>query len=341
MKPVVVFGRLFALALALMLLPAGPSAAQQQGSGQERAQTPPHNLAETWREVRSGKEEYTSIKGRETGVLVQTYGETWRQLKNGWVTPIAGWLIASVVVAIGAFFKWRGSIKVHGEPTGRLIERFTPFERYTHWVVAITFVILGISGLVMMLGKYVLLPVIGYTLFAWLAQLSKHLHNFVGPVFIVSLLMFIAMFVKDNLPRFYDIKWFANLGGMISGEHVPSGRFNAGEKVWFWIGVVVLSLLVSASGLVLLFPNFDQVRAVMIEANVVHMVTSGAVMAISLGHIYLGTIGLDGAYEAMRSGYVDETWAREHHEYWYNDVKSGKVKAGTAMGQPGAPQAQH
>jgi formate dehydrogenase subunit gamma len=102
-----------------------------------------------------------------------------------------------------------------------------------------------------------------------------------------------------------------------------------------------LSLIVSASGLVLLFPNFDQVRAVMIEANVVHAVAAGAVMAISLGHIYLGTIGLEGAYEAMRNGYVDETWAREHHEYWYKDVKSGKVKAGTAMGQPDAPQVQH
>src|SRR6266566_4683809 len=299
MKLAAVFGRI-ALALALFLPLA--ATAQQGETQQQRAQSQPYNNAPIWRDVRSGKEEYTSIKGRETGVLVQTYGETWRQLKNGWITPIAGWLFAAVVVAIGAFFKWRGSIKVHGEPTGRLIERFTPFERYTHWVVAITFVILGISGLVMMLGKYVLLPVIGYTLFAWLAQLSKHLHNFVGPVFVVSLLMFIVMFVKDNLPRLYDFKWFANLGGMITGGHVPSGRFNAGEKVWFWIGVVI---------------------------------------AISLGHIYLGTIGLDGAYEAMRTGYVDEAWAREHHEYWYNDVKSGKVKAGTAMGQPGAPQAQH
>ncbi len=341
MKPFAVWGRSLAVALALALPLTGTSIAQQGETQQQRAQSQPGNNAPVWRDVRSGKEEYTSIKGRETGVLVQTYGETWRQLRNGWITPIAGWLIAAVVVVIGVFFKWRGSIKVHGEPSGRLIERFTPFERYTHWVVAVSFVILGISGLVMMLGKYVLLPVIGYTLFAWLAQLSKHLHNFVGPVFVVSLLMFIVMFVKDNLPRLYDFKWFANLGGMITGGHVPSGRFNAGEKVWFWIGVVVLSLVVSASGLVLLFPNFDQVRAVMIEANVLHMVSGGAVMAISLGHIYLGTIGLDGAYEAMRTGYVDETWAREHHEYWYNDVKSGKVKAGTAMGQPGAPQAQH
>lgn len=160
-------------------------------------------------------------------------------------------------------------------------------------------------------------------------------------MFIVSLLAFIVMFVVDNLPRGYDFKWFAKLGGMISGEHVPSGRFNAGEKVWFWIGVVVLSLIVSASGLVLDFPNFDQVRAIMIQANVVHAVAAGAVMAASLGHIYLGSIGLEGAYDAMRYGYVDEAWAKEHHEYWYNDVKSGKVRTGTAVGTPIAPQVQH
>ena len=341
MKPIVVLGRSFAVALALALLTVGPAAAQQQGSGQERAQTPPHNLAETWRDVRSGKEEYTSIKGRETGVLVQTYGETWRQLKNGWVTPIVGWAVALVVVLIGSFYRWRGSIKVHGAPTGRLIQRFTPFERYVHWVLAISFSILGITGLIIMLGKYVLLPVIGYTLFGWLTQLSKHLHNFAGPVFVVSLLMFIVMFIKDNLPRFYDIGWLLKAGGMISGEHVPSGKFNAGEKMWFWGGVVVLSLIVSASGLILDFPNFDQVRAVMIQANVVHAVAAGAVMAISLGHIYLGSIGLEGAYDAMRYGYVDEAWAKEHHEYWYNDIKSGKIKAGTASGVPVAPQVQH
>jgi formate dehydrogenase subunit gamma len=341
MKPIAVWGRSFAVAMALALPLSGTSVAQQQETQQQRAQSQPYNNAPTWRDVRSGKEEYTSIKGRETGILVQTYGETWRQLKNGWITPIVGWLIAAVVVAIGAFYRWRGAIKVHGAPTGRLIQRFTPLERYVHWVVGISFAILGVTGLIMMLGKYVLLPVIGYTLFAWLAQLSKHLHNFAGPVFVVSLLIFIVMFVKDNLPRLYDIGWLLKAGGMVSGEHVPSGKFNAGEKVWFWVGVVALSLIVSASGLVLNFPNFDQVRAVMIEMNVVHAVAAGAVMAASLGHIYLGTLGVEGAYDAMRYGYVDEAWAKEHHEHWYNDVKSGKIKAGTASGLPIAPQAQH
>ena len=341
MKPIAVWGRLFALVIVLILPLGGTSIAQQDETQAQRAQSQPYNNAPVWRDVRSGREEYTSIKGRETGVLIQTYGETWRQLKNGWVTPIAGWLVAAVAVLIGAFYWRRGAIKVHEPPTGRLIERFTRLERYTHWVVGIRFAILGISGLVMMVGKYVLLPVIGYTLFAWLTQLCKHLHNFVGPVFVVSLLVFIVMFILDNLPRLYDFKWFVKLGGMVSGEHVPSGRFNAGEKVWFWLGVVFLSLVASASGLVLDFPNFDQVRAVMIEANIIHAASAGLVIAVSLGHIYLGTIGLEGAYEAMRYGYVDEAWAKEHHEYWYNDVRSGKIKAATAAGQPGAPQVQH
>src|SRR5207245_3106790 len=125
--------------------------AQEQETQPQRAQSQPYNNAPVWREVRSGKEEYTSIKGRETGVLVQTYGETWRQLKNGWITPIAGWLIAAVVVVIGAFYKWRGSIRVHGGPPGRVLQRFTTFERYTKWAVAKSCAVLGISGLARML----------------------------------------------------------------------------------------------------------------------------------------------------------------------------------------------
>ena len=342
MKPFAVWGLFFAVVLALVLPLGSTSVAQQQGENQQqRAQTQPYNNAPVWREVRSGKEEYTSVQGRETGVLVQTYGETWRQLRNAWITPVGGWLIALIAAAIGVFHWRKGAVKLHSGPTGRLIERFTALERYAHWVMGISFAVLGVTGLIMFVGKYVLLPVIGYALFAWLTQLSKHLHNFVGPLFALSLLVFIVIYIKDNLPRTYDFKWFLSAGGMFGGTHVPSGRFNAGEKVWFWIGVVVLSIVVSASGLVLNFPNFDQVRAVMIEANVVHSISACAVMALALGHIYMGTIGVEGAYESMRYGYVDEAWAKEHHEYWYNDVKSGKVKAATAAGQPGTPQAQH
>jgi formate dehydrogenase subunit gamma len=338
MKPVVIFWRV-ALALCLFLPLVGT--AQQQETQQQRAQSQPGNNAPVWRDVRSGREEYTSVKGRETGVLMQTYGETWRQLRNAWITPIGGWVVALIAALIGAFHWFKGAVKLHDKLSGRLIERFTAVERYAHWTMGISFAILGVTGLIMFVGKYVLLPVIGYTLFGWLTQLSKHLHNFVGPLFVLSLVVFIVMFIRDNLPKAYDFSWFASAGGMFGGKHVASGRFNAGEKLWFWAGVVALSLLVSASGLILNFPNFDQTRAIMIESNVVHAISACAVMALSLGHIYMGSIGVDGAYESMRYGYVDEAWAREHHELWYNDVKSGKVKAGTATGASVSPQTQH
>jgi len=345
-------GIVLAVVLALPLAAAAQgqdSTAKQQA---ERQITQPGNNAPVWRDVRSGDPAYTSIKGQETNVLIQpsmklpgqpslTGGEAWRLFRNGVITPVGGWLVLAVVVLIGLFFWWKGAVKLRGPPTGRLIQRFTALERYVHWVLAISFCILGVTGLIILLGKHVLLPVIGYTLFAWLTSLSKNLHNFVGPLFILSLLMFIPRYLKDNLPKAYDFKWFASFGGMFGGKHVPSGKYNGGEKVWFWLGVVVLSLVVSVSGLILLFPNFDQVRAVMIQSNIVHAIAAIAVVLLALGHIYMGTIGVEGAYANMRYGYTDEAWAKEHHELWYEDVKAGRVKAGTATGTPQSAQVQH
>ena len=139
-----------------------------------------------------------------------------------------------------------------------------------------------------------------------------------------------AYYLRDNLPEKGDLRWLANGWKMFAGAHMPSGRFNAGEKAWFWIGVVVLCLVVSASGLIMLFPNFEQGRSLMQQANVIHAVAAILVMGLSLGHIYMGTIGVEGAYQNMRTGYTDETWAREHHENWYHEVKT-RPGAGGAM----------
>jgi formate dehydrogenase subunit gamma len=330
------------LAVLASLLLAGGALAQQTPTQeqQQRQVTQPGNNAPVWRQVREeAKEHYTSIKGRETGVLVQSWGDTWRRIRNGPVTFWGGWLVLAVVLAIAALYFTKGPVKAHDKPSGRLIHRFSPIEQVAHWCMAISFVVLGISGLVMLFGKHVLLPVIGYTLFAWLTALCKNLHNFVGPFFIVATVIFVVLFIRDNLPRAYDLKWFAKSWAYLTGkEHVPSGRFNAGEKVWFWGGVVVLSVVVSWSGLILLFPNFDQTRAVMQEAWIWHAVAALIYIALSLGHIYLGTLGVEGAYQAMRTGYVDEVWAKEHHEIWYNDVKSGRRAQAAGGAVPaGAP----
>ena len=332
----------FFLAVAVSLLSisawAQPSNAEQQ---QKRSVEQPYNNAPMWREVRKegSQANYTSTTGREANVLVQSAGNTWRQIRNGPVTFYGGWLVVIVGLIIAALYFGRGPIKLHDRPTGRMIQRFTSMEQVVHWCTAISFVVLGLSGLIMLFGKHLLLPVIGYTLFAWLTALAKNLHNFVGPFFIASVVVMIFTWLRDNLPRAYDFQWFARAYGFfVRGEHIPSGRFNAGEKGWFWICVVALSVVVSYTGVILLFPNFDQTRAVMQEAWIWHASAAVLYIAISLGHIYMGTIGVEGSYQAMRTGYVDETWAKEHHEYWYNEVKASAGRPATGGAVPaGAP----
>jgi formate dehydrogenase subunit gamma len=320
--------------------PSAPQPQDRVKEQQERSVSQPGNNAPVWREVRSGQSPYTNstVKGRETEVLVQSWGETWRQIRNGPVTFYGGWLVVLVLAAILGFYFTFGPVKLHGKPTGRQIRRFSTLDQVVHWSVAISFCVLGLSGLIMLFGKHVLLPIIGYTLFAWLTALSKNLHNFIAPVFIVSVIAMVVLYARHNLPKSYDFQFLFNAWNVMArGKHVPSGKFNAGEKVWFWGGVVVLSVIVIWSGLILLFPNFDQTRSVMQNAWIWHATAALLYIAISFGHMYLGTIGLEGSYQAMRTGYVDEVWAKEHHEYWHNDMKSGRGAAASGAVPAGAP----
>lgn len=305
----------------------------------ERTKDQPGNLAPTWRIVKQGTKNYSSLPALEAGVLIQpktqflgqaratTAGEAWRQYRNGPLTKIGGWLLIIAIAGIAAMYLIKGPIKLKEGRTGRLIERFTSVERLAHWTVAISFVILAITGLMLLFGKYVVLPLFGPVLYGWIAYAGKNIHNFVGPVFTVSTIVFFFIYVKDNLHEASDFKWLARAGGAIGKGHVSAGRFNAGEKIWFWGGVVFLGLIVSASGFVLdmLLPGIEYTRSNMQIANVIHLVGAVLVASMSLAHIYIGTIGMEGAYEAMRTGYVDDTWAREHHDLWYEDVRSGKV----------------
>ena len=330
---------------------AAPASAEAQKSAQKRSVEQPGNNSEVWRQVGTGSQNYTSIPGREVGVLVQpqarfpgqetmtTAGEAWRKFRNGPITLYGGWLIVVALATLAAMYFTAGPIKLHEPPTGRMMERFSLAERWAHWTMAISFCVLGVTGLLILFGKHILLPIIGYTLFGWLLNLAKNLHNFVAPLFAASLLVFIVMYVRDNLPTRADLAWLAQGWKIFKGEHLPSGRFNAGEKMWFWGGVVVLSLVVCVSGFILLFPNLEQLRVTMQQASVVHAIAAILVIAASFGHIYMGTIGVEGAYGSMRDGRVDETWAKEHHELWYHEAKAGKAEAKPAVGAA-APQTQ-
>jgi len=272
----------------------------------------------------SERPQYASIPGVEKNRLIQGAGREWREFRNGPLKQYGGWLMVLVLIAIAAFYLIRGPMVVHGAPTGRLIERFNAVERVSHWVMAISFVLLGLTGIIIIFGKHIILPWLGYTGFSWLTIASKNIHNFVGPLFIFALVVMVLLYVKDNIPKAYDIDWIKKAGGMFGGPEVPSGKFNAGEKLWFWGGMVALGAAVSVTGLILDFPNWNQGREAMQYANVIHAICAILFVSASFGHMYLGTIGLPGAYGAMHDGFVDEQWAKEHHGIWYEEVKAGK-----------------
>jgi len=315
-------------------------AAQTNG---ERAKVQPGNNAPMWRAVGSGVTGYSSLplsQAPEAGNLIQRFvqypgsnltnaGEAWRQVRNNWIIPYGGSLLLIALGAMALMFYSKGPLQLHGQETGRKIERFTALERSAHWANAIAFCVLGISGIIMAFGKFFLQPVIGSTLFGWLTYALKNAHNFAGPLFAVSLVIVFVTFIKDNIPSKDDIVWLIKGGGIFSGVEVPSHRFNAGEKIVFWGGVFFLGIIVVASGFMLdkLIPGLVYERSTMQISHMVHAVATLLMMAMFIGHIYMGTVGMTGAYNAMKTGYVDETWAKEHHELWYNDIKAGKIPA--------------
>ncbi|MCM2326793.1 MAG: formate dehydrogenase subunit gamma [Lysobacter sp.] len=303
--------------------PAAPAQQPAAAAPQQSAPAPDWNKPPAWNDI-SAKPGYASVPGRETNILIQDAGHEWRKLRNGPITFYGGIILLIPLAILVLFYLAKGPIKVHDPLTGRLIERFTSVERVAHWTQGISFVVLALTGIVILFGKHIILPIVGHAAFAGLTTLSKNLHNFVGPLFIFAMVIFITLYIRENLWKSYDGTWIGKGGGMLSGEHVPSGKFNAGEKALFWLLVVGLCSVLAVTGLILNFPNWNQGREAMQLANLIHGGAAILAMAMATFHIYMGTIGTQGALDAMKTGYVDETWAREHHQYWYDEVKAGK-----------------
>jgi formate dehydrogenase subunit gamma len=353
----------WALAQAAAAQPQAPAAVLQTASqvalprandsNAERAISQPGNNAPFWRGVRNSGNQpgVIALPGPEHGVLIQAFtqypgssfttaGEAWRQVRNDWIVPYGGALLIIVLVALALYYFAKGPVGSDRNQSGRVIERFTYFERAAHWTNAAGFVALAVSGIVMAFGQFFLLPLVGHTLFGWLTYALKGLHNFAGPLFAVSLLIIFIAFLRDNFPERGDLEWMRKGGGLFGGHEPPSGRFNAGEKLVFWIGVFLLGIFVVSSGLVLdkLVPGLAYLRGDMQIAHMVHSVSAALFIAVFLGHIYIGTIGMRGAYRAMKTGYVDEGWAAEHHRFWYDDIRAGKIPAQRSA--PPAPRSE-
>jgi len=299
--------------------------AYAQSSAGEQQQTNPR--ANYWRAVRDGTEGYTSASGPyTTDVLIQNGGQNWREIRNGPLVAYGAALMGIVLAAIVIFYLVRGRVRLEGGRAGVKVPRWELYQRVIHWFVAVTFILLAVTGLILLYGRAILIPVFGLDFFAAAASACKTTHNLLGPLFVVGLVLMILNFIRGNLPEPGDLQWFAKGGGMLR-QHVSAGALNAGEKVWFWV-VTVMGLSVAVTGLVLDFPIFGQTRELMQWSQIIHAIAAIIFVSGALGHIYIGTLGMEGSFESMATGYVDANWAKAHHDRWYADMqRQGKVGA--------------
>ncbi|MBT4765718.1 MAG: formate dehydrogenase subunit gamma [Methylococcales bacterium] len=276
--------------------------------------------SDTWRQIREGIAGYSAVKGQETDVLIQGSGQNWRQLRNDVIARYLGILVSLTLLFFGVFYFFRGPIKLTQSRTGITLLRWSTFERVIHWCTALVFILLTLTGLIILYGRSLLIPLIGHELFSTLATYSKLTHNLSGPFFLIGLFFMFFMWVKDNIPNRIDIAWFKAFGGLIGSQHPSAERMNAGEKSWFWL-LAFAGIIVSATGLILDFANFGQDRFIMQVCHLLHTLSACLLMIGAIGHIYIGTLGTEGAFEGMKNGRVDSTWAKQHHDLWYDKIK--------------------
>jgi formate dehydrogenase subunit gamma len=311
---------------------------------------------ELWRSLRYGSADITVSSGGEPAtVLMQDGGMRWLAWRKGPLATYGAWLLGGTIVLLVLFFLIRGRIRIDGEKTGRTITRFKAVERFGHWLLAGSFILLGLTGLLTLFGRFAIIPLIGKDAFAPLAYASKWIHNNVAWAFMLGLVMVFVMWVAHNIPNKTDLKWIAVGGGLLKkGVHPPARKFNFGQKLVFW-GVILLGASISVSGLSLLFPfqmpmfagTFEMLNATglpqlaglgtlptelapheeMQFAQLWHSIVAFVMMALILAHIYIGSIGMEGAYAAMGSGEVELQWAKEHHGLWVKEVQEAEAKS--------------
>lgn len=309
--------------LLFLALPLVPYALVHQETGSHPISVP-NPAADLWRAVRQRDGDITGItqtQGVESGVLINAAGDGWRLFRMELLVPVGAWVLGGMLAGILLFWLVRGRIEIEGGRSGKLVPRFSVNQRVAHWFVAILFVLLAITGLVLLYGRFVLIPLLGPEGFSATAAACKEAHNLFGPVFPFALIGVLLLFMRGNAFNTNDVKWFMNAGGLMGHQMSHSGYYNGGQKAWYWI-ILLFGLVISVSGYVLNFHIFGQSRQIMEWAHMAHAIPGLLLISMSFGHAYIGSAGMEGAFESMTQGYVDANWAKEHHDLWYEEMES-------------------
>jgi formate dehydrogenase subunit gamma len=315
-------------ALAVMLLAAGLAlAAAPATTAQAQAPATPGAPAQASEQMlfnylQGNVQGRTSIPDPRSGTLIQPQGRDFQHFWRTTMKWIGGIAVGGMLVVLVIFYATRGKIRIEAGPSGRTIERFNGLERFAHWITASTFIVLGITGMNISFGRELLLPIMGPEAFTTWSQWGKIAHNFLSFPFTLGVLLMLVIWIKDNIPSGNDVAWFAAGGGLIGKGHPPAKRFNGGQKIIFW-SVVLGGGAIAATGFIMMFPfQFVTTMEGMQLATQLHGIISLVLIAIIVAHIYIGSIGMEGAFDAMGSGKVDLNWAKEHHSLWVEEVMS-------------------
>lgn len=319
--------RILIAALAVLMIAglAAPAGAQQINPTQEAINE--QQLLRQLNQIQGRG----SIPDTKSYIIEQPGGREWRQFHQVTLKWIGAIAILGMLGVLVLFFLIRGMVRIEAGRSGRTLVRFNAFERLVHWMTATCFVILALSGLNITFGKELLLPYLGPETFAAWSQWAKYAHNYLSFPFTLGVVLILLIWIAWNFPSRVDIEWIKAGGGVIGGVHPPARRFNAGQKMIYWI-VVLGGGAVAVSGYFLMFPFFAAGIAGMQLAQIVHGVVGVLFVAAMLFHIYIGTIGMEGAFEAMGTGTVDVNWAKQHHSLWLAEQEA-KASASPAAGR--------
>ena len=322
-----------AMAIAFIVAAATPVAAQQPNAvNPNGAAVQEQQLLQQFKKI----EGRGTIPDAKSYVLEHPPGRDWQYFHNVTLRWIGGIVILGILGVLILFYLVRGMVKIESGRSGRKIVRFSAFERFVHWMTAICFIILAISGLNITFGRPLLLPLIGPEAFTTWSEAAKYAHNYLSFPFTIGVVAIFLMWIAGNIPNRMDVEWFKRGGGIVGHDHPPAERFNGGQKAIYWI-VVLGGSAVAVTGYVLMFPFYGTDIDTMQDAEMLHAVVAMVFVAAMLGHIYIGTIGMEGAFEAMGEGTVDVNWAKEHHSIW---VKDEMARTGSSRSRPMATPAE-